>query len=64
MRIGSASICFKPLFDPEWVTWFWLRELVGWATTPLLVAVALSLALPLAAGRSGFWPPRRSASPG
>ena len=35
------------------MTWFWLRELVGWGTTPLLVTVALSIAVPLALGRSG-----------
>jgi hypothetical protein len=51
---GPVAIILWSIPQTEWVTWFWLRELVGWGTTPLLVAVALSLALPLAAGRSGF----------
>jgi hypothetical protein len=38
----------------EWVTWFWLRELLGWATTPLLVTACLAMAIPLAGGREGF----------
>jgi hypothetical protein len=38
----------------EWVTSLWLRELVGWGTTPLLVVVSLALALPLVAGQAGF----------
>ena len=36
------------------MTWFWLRELVGWATTPLLVTACLALAIPLAGGHDGF----------
>ena len=50
---GPVAIILWAIPQTEWVTWFWLRELVGWGTTPLLVAVALSIAVPLALGRSG-----------
>jgi|SRR5579859_3331105 len=50
---GPVAIMLWAVPQTEWVTWFWLRELVGWGTTPLLVAVALSIAVPLALGRSG-----------
>jgi hypothetical protein len=51
---GPVALILWAIPQTEWVTWFWLRELVGWGTTPLLVTVALSIAVPLAVGRSGF----------
>src|SRR5207244_1444515 len=51
---GPAALILWAIPHTEWVTWFWLRELIGWGTTPLLVAVCLSVALPMATGRSGF----------
>lgn len=51
---GPVAIILWAIPQTEWVIWFWLGELVGWGTMPLLVTVCLALALPLAAGRSGF----------
>jgi hypothetical protein len=51
---GPVALILWAIPQTEWVTWFWLRELVGWGTTPLLVVVALALAVPLATGQSGF----------
>lgn len=38
----------------EWITQLWVRELVGWGTSPLLVVVCLAVAIPLAVGQAGF----------
>jgi hypothetical protein len=51
---GPVAIILWAIPQTEWLTWFWLRELVGWGTTPLLVSVCLAIAVPLALGRSGF----------
>src|SRR5207253_2249343 len=53
---GPVAIILWAIPQTEWVTWFWLRELLAWATTPLLVTACLALAIPLANGRSGFLP--------
>ena len=51
---GPVALILWAIPQAEWVTWFWLRELLGWATTPLLVTACLALAIPLASGRGGF----------
>jgi hypothetical protein len=51
---GPVAIILWAIPQTEWVTSFWVREFIGWGTTPLLVAVALSLAIPLAIGQAGF----------
>jgi len=51
---GPVAIILWAIPQTEWVTWFWLRELLAWATTPMLVTACLALAIPLANGRSGF----------
>lgn len=51
---GPVALILWAIPQTEWVTWFWLRELIGWSTTPLLVAVCLSVAVPMATGRFGF----------
>ena len=48
---GPLAIILWAIPQTEWVTRFWLRELVGWGTTPLLVTACMALALPLASGR-------------
>ena len=53
---GPVAIILWAIPQTEWVTWFWLRELLAWATTPLLVTACLALAIPLANGRGGFLP--------
>jgi hypothetical protein len=53
---GPVAIVLWAIPQTEWVTTLWLRELVGWGTTPLLVVVALAIAVPLAMGQSGFLP--------
>jgi hypothetical protein len=50
---GPVALILWAIPQTEWVTWFWLRELVGWATTPLLVTACLAMAVPLASGRDG-----------
>jgi hypothetical protein len=51
---GPLALILWAIPQTEWVTWFWLRELVGWATTPLLVTACLAMAVPLAGGRYGL----------
>jgi hypothetical protein len=51
---GPVAIILWAIPQTEWVTWFWLRELVGWATTPLLVTACLAMAIPLASLHSGI----------
>jgi hypothetical protein len=51
---GPVALILWAIPQTEWVTWFWLRELLGWATTPLLVTACLALAILLASGRDGF----------
>lgn len=51
---GPVALILWAIPQTEWITWFWLRELIGWGTTPLLVSVCLSVAVPMATGRSGF----------
>lgn len=51
---GPVALILWAIPQTEWVTTFWIREFVGWGTTPLLVAVALALAIPLASGQAGF----------
>jgi hypothetical protein len=51
---GPVALILWAIPQTEWVTWFWLRELVGWATTPLLVTACLALAIPLASLHSGI----------
>jgi hypothetical protein len=50
---GPVALILWAIPQTEWVTWLWLRELLGWATTPLLVTACLAMAVPLAAGREG-----------
>jgi hypothetical protein len=50
---GPVAIILWAIPQTEWVTWFWLRELVGWATTPLLVTACLAMAIPLAGMHNG-----------
>jgi hypothetical protein len=51
---GPVALILWAIPQTEWVTWFWLRELLGWMTTPLLVTACLAMAVPLASGRDGF----------
>ncbi len=51
---GPVALILWAIPQTEWVTWFWLRELLGWMTTPLLVTACLAMAVPIAAGRDGF----------
>jgi hypothetical protein len=51
---GPVALVLWAIPQTEWVTGFWLREFIGWGTSPLLVVVAVSLAIPLAAGQAGF----------
>lgn len=51
---GPFALILWAIPQTEWVTTFWLHELVGWGTTPVLVATALAFAIPLAAGQAGF----------
>lgn len=51
---GPVAIVLWAIPQTEWITSFWLREFVGWGTTPILVAVCLSMAVPLAMGSAGF----------
>jgi hypothetical protein len=51
---GPAAIILWAIPQTEWLTSVWLHELIGWGITPLLVVVCLALAIPLAAGQSGF----------
>ena len=51
---GPVALILWAIPQTEWVTWFWLREVLAWSTTPLLVTVCLAVAIPLASGRSGF----------
>jgi len=55
LLFGPVAIILWAIPQTEWVTWFWLRELLGWATTPLLVTACLALAIPIASGRSGVF---------
>src|SRR5262249_28327648 len=54
LLFGPAALILWAIPQTEWVTGFWVRELIGWATTPLLVTACLALAIPLANGRDGF----------
>lgn len=54
MVFGPVAIILWAIPQTEWVTSFWIREFVGWGTTPILVAVCLGLAIPLAIGQAGF----------
>lgn len=51
---GPVALILWAIPQTEWVTWFWLRELVGWATTPLLVTACLAMAVPLAGMHHGI----------
>jgi hypothetical protein len=51
---GPVAIILWAIPQTEWITALWVRELLGWGTTPLLVATCLAMALPLATGRGGF----------
>lgn len=51
---GPVALILWAIPQTEWVTSLWLRELLAWATTPLLVTASLAMAIPLASGRSGF----------
>jgi len=51
---GPVALILWAIPQTEWVTWFWLRELLGWMTTPLLVTACLAMAVPIASGRDGF----------
>src|ERR1041385_4894659 len=41
---GPVALILWAIPQTEWVTWLWLRELLAWATTPLLVTACLALA--------------------
>jgi len=51
---GPVALILWAIPQTEWITWFWLRELVGWGLTPLMLVVAMAIAVPLVAGQSGF----------
>lgn len=51
---GPVAIILWAIPQTEWVTSFWIREVLGWGTTPILVTVALAIAVPMAMGQSGF----------
>lgn len=51
---GPVALILWAIPQTEWVTSFWLHEFIGWGTTPILVAVAIAFAVPLAAGQAGF----------
>lgn len=51
---GPVALILWAIPQTEWLTTFWLHELVGWGTTPILVGTALAFAVPLAAGQAGF----------
>jgi len=61
---GPVALILWAIPQTEWVTSLWLREFVGWGTTPILVVVALSMAIPLAIGQAAFWARCCLASPG
>jgi hypothetical protein len=50
---GPVALILWAIPQTEWVTSLWLRELVGWGTTPLLVTACRAMAVPLASGHSG-----------
>ncbi len=54
LLFGPVALILWAIPQTEWVTWLWLRELLGWGTTPLLVTAALAMAIPLAGLHSGF----------
>jgi hypothetical protein len=54
LLFGPVALILWAIPQTEWVTWLWLRDLLAWATTPLLVTACLALAIPLASGRDGF----------
>jgi hypothetical protein len=54
LLFGPLAIILWAIPQTEWVTWLWLRELVGWMTTPLLVTACLAMAIPLASLHSGI----------
>lgn len=53
LLFGPVAIMLWAIPQTEWVTWLWLRELLGWGTAPLLVTAALAMAIPLAGLHSG-----------
>lgn len=54
LLFGPAAIILWAIPQTEWVTSFWLREFIGWGLTPVFVATALAIAIPLALGQVGF----------
>ena len=54
LLFGPVALMRWAIPQTEWITELWLRELVGWGTTPLLVTACLVLGIPLAAGREEF----------
>lgn len=52
--VGPVALICWAIPQTEWLTSLWIRDLLGWATTPLLVAACLAVAVPLASGREGF----------
>lgn len=55
LAFGPLALMLWAIPQTEWVTWLWLRELLGWSTTPLLVTACLAIAIPLASGRDGVF---------
>jgi hypothetical protein len=51
---GPVALILYAIPQTEWLTVFWLREVLGWAATPLFVTACLAMAVPLASGRTGF----------
>lgn len=54
LLFGPVAIVLWAIPQTEWLLGFWVKEVVGWGTTPLLVTGALAMAIPLASGRNGF----------
>jgi len=54
MVFAPVAIILWAIPQTEWITQLWVRELVGWGTSPLLVVVCLAVAIPLAVGQAGF----------
>jgi hypothetical protein len=51
---GPVALLLWAIPQTEWVTRLWLHEFIGWGSSPILVAVVLAIAVPLAVGQSGF----------
>lgn len=53
LLFGPLAIVLWAIPQTEWITIFWLHELLGWGTAPLLVTACLAMVIPLATAQSG-----------